>query len=78
MGRKLGRHWTKHDATPEQILRVNRFDDGKNWVENRTEPAIEFMSVVAPDKPDFMGTGDIPPPSFVAGFIDGVKSTESS
>lgn len=74
MGYKLGGHWAKRDASPEQRLRVSEFEDGIRWVETKTDPAREFTRAVDPGKSDFMGIGDNPPDSFVAGFIDGAKS----
>ena len=74
MGYKLGRHWVSRDATPEQIERVNQFQDGEQWVAYQSDPAREFTRVVDPQKDKFMGIDDLPPASFVAGFIDGAKS----
>ncbi len=74
MGYKLGRHWIKRDATPEQRLRMNQFEDGVSWVAIQPDPARELTRVLDPEKGDFMGIGEIPPDSFVAGFIDGAKS----
>ena len=73
-GYRLGRHWIIRDATPEQLLRISQFEKGEDWVATQTDPARAFTRVVDPAKTDFMGTGDLPPPTFVAGFIDGAKS----
>jgi len=78
MGFKLGRHWIKRDATPEQHVCVNQFEDGEGWVAMHSDPAIEFTRAVDPEKSDFMGIGEVPSASFVAGFIDGAKSISLS
>lgn len=74
MGFKLGMHWSERDATPEQQVRVTKFEDGAGWVALHEDPAREFTRVVDPEKSDFMGIGEVPSASFVAGFIDGAKS----
>ena len=76
IGYKLGRHWAMRDASPQQRLRVNEFEDGERWVATRRDPAREFTRAVDPEKSDFMGIGDSPSVSFVAGFIDGAKSID--
>lgn len=76
IGYELGKHWIMRDATAEQFLRVERFENGEDWIASQTDPAREFTRVVDPEKSDFMGTGEIPSPSFVAGFIDGAKSVK--
>jgi len=74
MGFKLGVHWSARDATPEQQVRVSQFEDGPGWVAMHEDPAREFTRTVDPQKSDFMGIGEVPSASFVAGFIDGAKS----
>ena len=78
MGFKLGSHWSRRDATPEQQVRVSQFDDGEGWVATHSDPAREFTRAVDPEKSDFMGIGEVPSASFVAGFIDGAKSISTS
>ncbi len=74
IGYKFGRHWAKRDATPEQRLRVSDFEVGERWVAAKIDPGREFTRVVDPEKSGFLGIGDSPSASFVAGFIDGAKS----
>jgi len=74
MGFKLGAHWSERDATPEQHGRVREFEDGPSWVAMHEDPGREFTRAVDPEKSDFMGIGEVPSASFVAGFIDGAKS----
>lgn len=78
MGYELGKHWAMRDATADQLLRVKAFGVGKDWVAFHSEPAKEFTHIVAPEKSDFMGTGEIPSTSFVAGFIDGAQTIDRS
>lgn len=78
MGYKFGRHWAIRDATVAQLEHVNEFEDGMQWVATTTEPAKEFTRAVDPGRRDFMGTGDSPSASFVAGFIDGANSVDLS
>lgn len=78
MGSQLGKHWAMRDATADQLRRVKALGVGRDWVAFHSEPAQEFTHIVAPEKSDFMGTGDIPSASFVAGFIDGAQTIEKS
>lgn len=76
MGYALGRHWAQRDATLSQLHRVRDLGEGKVWVANRSNPAVEFTRTVDPGKSDFLGTGTNPPESFVAGFVNGARAIE--
>ena len=78
MGFKLGRHWAMRDATPDQLLRVQKLGDGKDWVAFHREPAKEITGIIDPNRNSFVGTGENPSPSFVAGFIDGAQTIQPS
>ena len=73
IGYALGNHWARRDAKPEQLLYVKKLGDGKDWIEDLREPAKELTHVIDPNKSSFVGTGENPSPSFVAGFIDGAQ-----
>jgi len=78
MGCALGKYWAMWDATSEQLLRVKEFGDGWEWVALHREPAKEFTGIVDPDKCGFMGVDGKPPASFIAGFIHGAQTIETS
>ena len=73
IGYALGNQWARRDANPEQLLHVKKLGDGKDWIEDLREPAKELTDVIDPNKSSFVGTGENPSPSFVAGFIDGAQ-----
>ena len=77
-GYALGRHWAKRDAKADQLLHVKKLGDGKDWVAVHHEPAKELARIIDPNKDSFVGTGENPSPSFVAGFIDGAQALETS
>ena len=74
MGFELGKHWARLDATPDQLLRVKKLGAGKDWIAFHVEPATELTGIIDPTKNSFVGTGEHPSPSFVAGFIDGAQT----
>lgn len=74
----FGRQWALRDATPEQLLTVKEFGDGKAWVAYQHDPGLEFTRIIDPVKSDFMGIKARPPASFVSGFINGAQSIRSS
>lgn len=78
MGFRFGRHWAMRDATLAQLEQVNEFDDGRTWTATKADPAKDFTRIVDPGRSDFMGIGDSPSASFVAGFIDGANSIDLS
>lgn len=77
LGCEFGGHWAV-DATPEQLLTVRELGDGKEWVTFHDNAALEFTRIIDPTKNGFMGTGEHPSDSFVAGFIHGVQTHEAS
>ncbi len=77
-GYEVGKSWAEQDATPEQLLLVHEFGDGKAWVAFHRDSAEEFVHIVDPAVSDFMEVGRLPSASFVAGFIDGARTIESS
>ena len=76
LGFALGLHWAMRDALPEQLMRVSALDDGKACVVGQMQPAEALTELIDPNLDDFMGMDDIPPASFVAGFIDGAQFVE--
>jgi hypothetical protein len=78
VGFKLGEHWARLDAKPDQLLRLKKLGDGKEWVAFQRDSAKELTSIIDPNKDSFVGTGENPSPSFVAGFIDGAQTIEPS
>jgi len=77
LGCEFGRHWAV-DATPEQLLTINELGDGKEWVTFQHDAALEFTRIIDPTKDGFMGTGEHPSDSFVAGFILGAQTINRS
>ena len=77
MGYELGKHWAKLDATSDQLLRVKKLGDGKHWIAVHPEPSKELTGIIDQTKNSFVGTGENPSPSFVAGFIDGAQTIKS-
>ena len=77
-GHDLGNHWAMQYAAPEQLLRVKEIGDGKDWVAFHREPAKEFTHIVDPNKSGFMGPDEKFSASFMAGFIDGARTIETS
>ena len=76
IGYELGKHWAKRDAKPDQLLRVKKLGAGKDWIAFHPEPAKELTGIIDQTKSSFVGTGENPSPSFVAGFIDGAQTIE--
>ena len=76
IGYELGKHWAKRDAKPDQLLRVKKLGAGTNWIAFHHEPAKELTGIIDSNKDSFVGTGENPSPSFVAGFIDGAQMIE--
>ena len=76
VGYALGKHWAQRDATPELLLRVKGLGDGREWVNQTSDSAREFIWHIDPDQRGFLGTGETPSNSFVAGFIDGARTVE--
>ncbi len=77
-GYEVGKSWAEQDATRVQMLLVHEFGDGKAWVACQRESAEEFVRIVDPGGSDFMRSRELPSVSFVAGFIDGARTIESS
>ena len=77
-GYEIGKSWAEQDATPQQLLLVHEFGNGKAWVAFHGGPAEEFVRIVDPVVSDFMELGRLPSASFVAGFIDGARVIEPS
>lgn len=75
-GYQLGQSWAEQDATPEQMLLVHEFGDGKIWASMQRDAANEFVRIVDPTVTAFMDLGALPSVSFVAGFIDGARTIE--
>ena len=76
VGYALGKHWAQRDATPGLLQRIKSLGDGRDWVTNSPDPTREFIWHIDPDRRDFLGTGETPSNSFVAGFIDGTRTVE--
>ncbi len=70
VGYELGKHWANRGAKPAQVLRLKKLGGGKEWTAFHREPAKELTGIIDPTKNSFVGTGENPSPSFVAGFID--------
>ena len=77
-GYEVGKSWAEQDATPEQLLLVHEFGDGKAWIAFQRGSAEAFVRIVDPAVSDFMELGRLPSASFVAGFIDGAREIEPS
>lgn len=77
MGFALARHWGLRDATEEQLCLVRELGDGRDWVAMRRDAASEFTKLVDASKDGFMGVGENPSNSFVAGFIDGAQTVQT-
>jgi len=75
-GYQMGRLWAAHEASEEQILRIQTIEDGRNWMQGRVNPIDDLRQLIDPDKGAFLELDEPPPPEFVAGFIDGAKSPE--
>jgi hypothetical protein len=78
LGCEFGRHWAVRDTTPEQLLIVRELGDAKAWVTFQNDAALEITRIIDPTKSGFMGTGEHPSDSFVAGFIHGAQMIETS
>ncbi len=76
VGYALGKHWAQRDATPELLMRIKGLGDGKEWVSQTSDSGREFIWHIDPDQRGFLGTGETPSNSFVAGFIDGARTVE--
>ena len=76
IGLAMGRHWAQRDATREERQRVRALGDGKDWVANNADPAKAFFQLVDADEEAFLGTGEEPSDSFIAGFIDGARAID--
>lgn len=75
IGLAMGRHWAQRDATAEERTSVEALGDGKDWVANNENPAKAFFQIIAVDEDAFLGTGEDPSDSFIAGFIDGARTS---
>ena len=77
-GYEAGKSWAQQDATRLQKLLVHEFGDGETWVACQRDAADEFVRLIDPAVIDFMRSREPPSDSFVAGFIDGARTIESS
>ena len=75
-GCQMGRLWAAHEASDDQILRIQSIEDGRIWIQGRANPIDDLRQLIDPDKGAFLELDEPPPPEFVAGFIDGAKSPE--
>ena len=78
IGYVLGGYWARCDAKPDQLLYIRRLGDSKDWIAIHDDPRRELTRIVEPNKDSFLGTGENPSSSFLAGFIDGAQTVESS
>ena len=78
IGYVLGRYWARHDAKPDQLLHIRRLGDGKDWIANHDDLGKELTRIIEPNKDSFFGSGEHPSPSFLAAFIDGAQTVETS
>jgi hypothetical protein len=74
----LGTYWARRDAKSDQLLHIRKLGDGKDWIANCDDSGKELIPIIEPNKDSFLGTGEDASPSFLAGFIDGAQSVESS
>lgn len=77
-GYEAGQRWAEQDATRLQKLLVYEFGDGKTWVDGQRDSVKKFVHIIDPAVIDFMRSREPPSASFVAGFIDGARTVESS
>ena len=50
VGFKLGEHWAKLDAKPDQLLRLKKLGDGKEWIAFHRDPAKELTGIIDSNK----------------------------
>ena len=77
-GYMLGGYWARRDAKPDQLLHIRKLGHGKDCMANYDDSGKELTHIIGPNKDSFLGAGEDPSPSFLAGFIDGAQLVESS
>jgi len=75
-GYQMGRLWAAHEASEDQILRIQTIEDGRAWIQGRANPIDDLRQLIDPDQGAFLELDEPPPLDFVAGFIEGAKSPE--
>ena len=73
IGRVMGVHWARRDASAELLMHFQNLGDGRSWVLRSKDAVSEFLALLETDASSFLGTGELPSNFFIAGFIDGAR-----
>ena len=68
-------HWSVRDASVDQLCQIQALGDGREWVENSPDPFGQFISTVSTGEDDIFSDAEHPSKSFLAGFVNGCRSS---